>query len=76
MTEPYESTKLETREVSLVRERGKEDWTYMERGSATPMAYESWTRTRSARPAAMRDLAIQRLAGDQESDLPDVWDEC
>jgi hypothetical protein len=29
-------------------------------GSATPMAYESWTRARRARPAATSDLAIQR----------------
>lgn len=34
--------------------------TKTERGSATPMAYESWTSARLARPAATSDLAIQR----------------
>lgn len=34
--------------------------TKTERGSATPMAYESWTRTRLARPAATSDLATHR----------------
>ena len=34
--------------------------TKTESGSATPMAYESWTRQRSARPAATSDLAYRR----------------
>lgn len=34
--------------------------TKTESGSATPMAYESWTRQRSARPAATSDLACEK----------------
>jgi len=34
----------------------------MERGSATPMAYDSWTRTRRQSLAATSDLAIHLAA--------------
>lgn len=36
--------------------------TKTERGRGSPMAYESWTRTRLQMPASTRDLATQRAA--------------
>lgn len=34
--------------------------TKMDKGSATPMAYDSWTKTRRAMPAATKDLAAKQ----------------